>query len=122
VSIIDIFVEIFVGVTVAILSAVIAKFSAKWEDAQKHQNEIDEQARLDLLAIKCGLQAMLRNVLVRAFNFYVIGHRYIPMYEKESLLVCADSYESLYKNGVMQPIIDAIRKCKVAPEDVPKTN
>lgn len=59
-------------------------------------------------ALKAGLQALLRDRIIQAYNRYVDGKGWIPIYALESINVCYKSYEALGENGVINGLIEQL--------------
>ena len=55
------------------------------------------------LAIKLGLQAVLRARMIADYNHYM-EKRFAPIYARENFQNCWDQYEALGANGVMNDI------------------
>lgn len=71
--------------------------------------------RRENAAVRAGLQALLRDNMIRSFNHYYNDKQYIPIYAKDSFLACYDSYHNLGKNGVMNDIRDKIVGLRTEP-------
>lgn len=59
-------------------------------------------------ALKSGMQAMLRDRMIQAYNHYHEDKGYMPIYAKESFAACYDSYHALGENGVMDAIYQKV--------------
>lgn len=59
-------------------------------------------------ALKTGIQAMLRDRMIQAYNHYHEDQGYMPIYAKESFAACYKSYHELGENGVMDGIYQKI--------------
>lgn len=59
-------------------------------------------------ALKTGMQAMLRDRMIQAYNHYHEDKGYMPIYAKESFAACYDSYHTLGENGVMDGIYQKV--------------
>mgnify|MGYP003590457928 CR=1 FL=1 len=59
-------------------------------------------------ALKAGMQAILRDRMIQAYNHYHEDKGYMPIYAKESFTACYDSYHNLGENGVMDSIYQKI--------------
>ncbi|WP_299449198.1 hypothetical protein [uncultured Phascolarctobacterium sp.] len=68
-------------------------------------------------ALKTGVQALLRDRIIGAYNHYVDDKGWIPIYAKESLDACYKSYEALGENGVID---DLMRQLNQLPNHNPK--
>lgn len=66
--------------------------------------------REDMQAISKGLQSMLRNQIIREYNYYVVDRGWIPIYAKDSVMSCYEAYEKLGTNGVIDDLIEKIRE------------
>ena len=69
-------------------------------------------------ALKEGLQALLRDRIIQAYNHYVKEKKWIPIYAKESLVASYESYEALGANGVIDDLMAEINALPNYKEDV----
>ena len=84
----------------AVISYLFALYSAK-----KKENN----------ALKAGLQALLRDRIIQAYNHYVQDKGWIPIYAKESIDACYKSYEALGDNGVIDNLMEQINELQNYP-------
>ncbi|WP_443684916.1 hypothetical protein [Phascolarctobacterium succinatutens] len=61
-------------------------------------------------ALKAGLQALLRDRIIQAYNHYVQDKGWIPIYAKESIDACYRSYEALGDNGVIDSLMEQLNE------------
>lgn len=61
-------------------------------------------------ALKSGLQALLRDRIIQAYNHYCDDKKWIPIYALESINACYKSYEGLGENGVINGLIEQLNK------------
>lgn len=61
-------------------------------------------------ALKAGLQALLRDRIIQAYNHYCDDKKWIPIYALESINACYRSYEALGENGVINGLIEQLNK------------
>ncbi len=80
-----------------IAGAVISYLFALYRAKKKENN-----------ALKAGLQALLRDRIIQAYNHYVDGKGWIPIYALESINACFKSYEALGENGVINGLMDQL--------------
>ena len=66
-------------------------------------------------ALKAGLQALLRDRIIQAYNHYVQDKGWIPIYAKESIDACYKSYEALGDNGVIDNLMQQINEFQNYP-------
>ena len=66
-------------------------------------------------AFKAGLQALLRDRIIQAYNHYVQDKGWIPIYAKESVDACYKSYEALGDNGVIDNLMQQINELQNYP-------
>lgn len=59
-------------------------------------------------ALKAGVQALLRDRIIQAYNHYVQDKGWIPIYALESINVCFKSYEALGENGVINGLMEQL--------------
>ena len=61
-------------------------------------------------ALKAGLQALLRDRIIQAYNHYCDDKKWIPIYALESINACYKSYEALGENGVINGLVEQLNK------------
>lgn len=66
-------------------------------------------------ALNAGLQALLRDRIIQAYNHYVQDKGWIPIYAKESIDACYKSYEALGDNGVIDNLMQQINELQNYP-------
>lgn len=66
-------------------------------------------------ALKAGLQALLRDRIIQAYNHYVQDKGWIPIYAKESIDACYRSYEALGDNGVIDNLMQQLNELQNYP-------
>lgn len=59
-------------------------------------------------AQRTGLQTLLRDRIISAYNLYVVDKKWIPIYAKEAINACFLAYENLGENGVMNDLMAQI--------------
>lgn len=59
-------------------------------------------------ALKAGLQALLRDRIIQAYNHYCDDKKWIPIYALESINACFRSYEALGENGVINGLMEQL--------------
>lgn len=79
----------------AIISYMFALYRAK-----KREND----------ALRAGVQALLRDRIIQAYNHYVCEKGWIPIYAKESIDACYRSYEALGDNGVIDSLMEQLNE------------
>lgn len=100
-------INIATGVILAICTATINKIRTEREkDKQDREEEQKKQAAKEQ-AISDGLQALLRESIVSAYNKYT-DRGYCPIYAKESLKKAYKSYEALGGNDVAKGLYHKI--------------
>lgn len=87
-----------------IAGAVISYLFALYRAKKKENN-----------ALKAGLQALLRDRIIQAYNHYVQDKGWIPIYAKESIEACYKSYEALGDNGVIDNLMQQINELQNYP-------
>lgn len=87
-----------------IVGAVISYLFALYCEKKKENN-----------ALKAGLQALLRDRIIQAYNHYVQDKGWIPIYAKESIDACYKSYEALGDNGVIDNLMQQINELQNYP-------
>lgn len=66
-------------------------------------------------ALKAGVQALLRDRIIQAYNHYVQDRGWIPIYAKESIDACYKSYEALGDNGVIDNLMQQLNELQNYP-------
>ena len=66
-------------------------------------------------ALKAGVQALLRDRIIQAYNHYVQDKGWIQIYAKESIDACYKSYEALGDNGVIDNLMEQISELQNYP-------
>lgn len=66
-------------------------------------------------ALKAGVQALLRDRIIQAYNHYVCEKGWVPIYAKESIDVCYKSYEALGDNGVIDNLMQQLNELQNYP-------
>lgn len=79
----------------AVISYIFAIYRAK-----KREND----------ALRAGVQALLRDRIIQAYNHYVCEKGWVPIYAKESIDACYKSYEALGDNGVIDSLIEQLNE------------
>lgn len=79
----------------AVISYIFALYRAK-----KREND----------ALRAGVQALLRDRIIQAYNHYVCEKGWVPIYAKESIDACYKSYEALGDNGVIDSLIEQLNE------------
>lgn len=79
----------------AVISYIFALYRAK-----KREND----------ALRTGVQALLRDRIIQAYNHYVCEKGWVPIYAKESIDACYKSYEALGDNGVIDSLMEQLNE------------
>lgn len=79
----------------AVISYIFALYRAK-----KREND----------ALRVGVQALLRDRIIQAYNHYVCEKGWVPIYAKESIDACYKSYEALGDNGVIDSLMEQLNE------------
>lgn len=66
-------------------------------------------------ALKAGVQALLRDRIIQAYNHYVCEKGWVPIYAKESIDACYKSYEDLGNNGVINNLMQQLNELQNYP-------
>lgn len=90
---------------------------------QKEENrEAREKLEKEQIAIKAGVQSLLRNEMISAYNKYN-DKGYAPIYAKDNFENMYKNYHALGLNGVMDGIKDTFMALPTdPPESEVKTN
>lgn len=88
----------------AVISYLLATINSKKKELAAKDAETE--------SLKVGVQSLLRQEIIRGHAKYMaLG--YIPLIDKESLLLAYDSYHGLHKNGLIDGIMEDIRNLPV---------
>lgn len=79
----------------AVISYIFALYRAK-----KREND----------ALRAGVQALLRDRIIQAYNHYVCEKGWVPIYAKESIDACYKSYEALGDNDVIDSLMEQLNE------------
>ena len=79
----------------AVISYIFALYRAK-----KREND----------ALRAGVQALLRDRIIQAYNHCVCEKGWVPSYAKESIDACYKSYEALGDNGVIDSLMEQLNE------------
>lgn len=79
----------------AVISYIFALYRAK-----KREND----------ALRAGVQALLRDRIIQAYNHYVCEKGWVQIYAKESIDACYKSYEALGDNGVIDSLMEQLNE------------
>lgn len=90
-------VEFAFGIVVALLGGLYKKLSKQFKQEQEKRKSVE-----------AGLQALLRDRIVQAYNEYVIDKKPCPIYGKENVNAMYDAYHSLGGNGTITTLVDQI--------------
>lgn len=66
-------------------------------------------------ALRAGVQALLRDRIIQAYNHYVCEKGWVPIYAKESIDACYKSYEALGDNGVIDNLMQQLNDLQNYP-------
>ena len=61
-------------------------------------------------SLRAGVQALLRDRIIQAYNHYVCEKGWVPIYAKESIDACYKSYEALGDNGVVDSLMEQLNE------------
>jgi len=74
-----------------------------------------------IIAIKKGTQALLRNEIIKSYNYYK-EKGYCPIWQKDNICNMHTQYHKLGANGVVDGMIKCIVDMPTAPENKEKEN
>ncbi len=95
----DILVEKFLGQIINVVAGAIITYL--WTKLRQSKKEND--------AIKAGVQALLRDRIIQSYNHYT-EKGWMPIYARDSLDACYNSYEALGENGVIDDLMEQLRE------------
>lgn len=75
-----------------------------------------KQKMSDMKATELGLQALLRDRLVQAYNHSVHTRGFCPIYEKENITGMYEQYHNLGGNGAVKKLYDEIMDLPTQPK------
>lgn len=89
--------EVAFGIVVAILTGLYRKLSKQVKLEQEKRKAADD-----------GLQALLRDRIVQAYNEYVVTKKSCPIYGKENVNAMYEAYHKLGGNGTITHLVEQI--------------
>ena len=98
-----------IGIPALISSIPLAVFRWSWSKMK--------QKMRDLRATELGLQALLRDRLVQAYNHCVYVKGYCPIYEKENIENMYKQYHNLGGNGTVTGLYEEIIALPTQPKE-----
>lgn len=101
----EIFLDKFLSQIVNALAGAIITLLWTMLRAKKREND----------ALKEGVQALLRDRIIQAYNHYVCEKGWVPIYAKESIDACYRSYEALGNNGVIDNLMQQLNELQNYP-------
>lgn len=96
--------EVAFGLIVAILTGLYRKLAKQMKEEQEKRNAADD-----------GLQALLRNSIVQAYNQYYVDLKYCPIYAKENVDSMYNAYHRLGGNGTVTSLKEKIDALPTEP-------
>ena len=91
-----------------VLGGVISYLFALYKQKKKEMQDAEAAHVRETKALKEGLQSLLRDRIIQAYNHYVKDKGWIPIYAKESINACYKSYEKLGENGVINDLMEQL--------------
>lgn len=95
----EIFLDKFLGQIFNALAGAIITLLWTMLRAKKREND----------ALKAGVQALLRDRIIQSYNHYT-EKGWMPIYARDSLDACYNSYEALGENGVIDDLMEQLRE------------
>ena len=83
-----------------IIAGAVISYIFALDRAKKREND----------ALRAGVQALLRDRIIQAYNHYVCEKGWVPIYAKESIDACYKSYEALGDNGVIDSLMEQLNE------------
>ena len=96
--------EVAFGLIVAILTGLYRKLAKQLKEEQEKRKAADD-----------GLQALLRDRIVQAYNHYCLEKKYCPIYAKENVDSMYNAYHRLGGNGTVTGLKDKIDALPTEP-------
>ena len=93
-------IESTIQTTINIIAGAVISYMFALYRAKKREND----------ALRAGVQALLRDRIIQAYNHYVCEKGWIPIYAKESIDACYKSYEALGDNGVIDSLMEQLNE------------
>lgn len=69
------------------------------------------------IALKKGMQSLLRDRIIQAYNHYHEDKCYMPIYAKQSFEALYKSYHNLGENGVVDTIYEKVMSLPTSKEE-----
>lgn len=93
-----------------LLGGMISYLFALYRQKKNELKNAEKAHETEMEALKTGVQSLLRDRIIQAYNHYVQDRGWIPIYAKESINACYNSYEALGANGVINDLMEQINK------------
>lgn len=68
-------------------------------------------------AVKFGMQALLRDRIIQAYNHYYVDKKYCPIYGQENVSKMFEQYSALGGNGVVKELVDRLAELPTEPPE-----
>ena len=91
--------EVAFGLIVAILTGLYRKLAKQMQREQEKRKAADD-----------GLQALLRDRIVQAYNYYAVSKHCCPIYAKENVNAMYEAYHKLGGNGTITGLVAKIEQ------------
>lgn len=92
--------EATIQTIINIIAGAVISYIFALSRAKKREND----------ALRAGVQALLRDRIIQAYNHYVCEKGWVPIYAKESIDACYKSYEALGDNGVIDSLMEQLNE------------
>ena len=100
-----------------LLVAALSYLWRKYKDAKAARDVEQKLREQELAALRAGMQAVLRDKMIDAYNKFYEKKGYMPIYARESFIATYNAYHNLGENGVMDGIKNKVLTLPTTPED-----
>ena len=101
--------EVAFGLIVACLTGLYRKLNKQMKEAKMRQEAMD-----------AGMQALLRDRIVQAYNHYAVDKGFCPIYGKQNVEAMYNAYHALGGNGTVTRLKEQIDQLPTEPGQAAK--
>lgn len=116
--------DMIIGLAEWALTGVLGVIAtALWRQLRRMKTDADERERrnrMELSALKRGMQLQLRADLISMHHIWIADKGYMPVDVKSEWRDMYCAYEALGENGVISALYEDVKKAHVAPEPTDK--
>lgn len=113
----SVFFTVISNVVDFLLIAGISYTWRRYKDAKTSYKQERLLREKELECMRAGLQSLLRDRMIDAYNRFYEDKGYMPIYARESFTAVYNAYHNLGENGVMDNIKDKILTLPTTPTE-----